>query len=92
MFLGPSHRSGMGLRNVYFNGASPDNFDANSTHTTLQDVLLKGVTERQRPGSRRARGRLEMAVCMWVEQPVGCDENRFVFNKIIPSSPQNAKL
>lgn len=47
-----------GTKECVFNGASPDNFDANSTHTTFQDVLLKGATEWQRPGSRRARGRV----------------------------------
>lgn len=54
MFLGPSHRSGMGLRNIHFEGALPDNSDANGPQTTLQDVLFKGITEWQREDSIRA--------------------------------------
>lgn len=49
----------MGLRNVCVEGAPPDNSDDNGTKITFQDMLLKGITEQQRPGFRRARG------CVW---------------------------
>ena len=42
MLPGPSHRSGMGLWMLHFEGAPLGNSDINGTETTFQDLLLKG--------------------------------------------------
>ena len=52
MFLGPSHRSGMGLQREHFEGGLLGNSDANCTQVTFQDTLLKGLTEWQWGGPR----------------------------------------
>lgn len=56
MFLGPSHRSGMGLQREHSEGRLLGNSDANCTQATFQDTLLKGLTEWQPGGPRGPTG------------------------------------